>query len=376
MKFKDKGIAKIGLFVISTLLFLGLLELMAGYAFEHLPAKYSNGKRLVSFFIGETPKTPGAIESHPYLLYQNTSNYYADGILQHNSFRYRGKEFDFKKADSSIRILALGGSTTYSYPYVKNPVDTWVSQLEIMLKEKINVDIETINGGLPNATTAELLSSYIFRHKYLKPDILIIHTGGNDVIPLLFADYNQEYSHYRGSGTGLNPRKFEFEILSASNFLKLFYALWLNSSHSIYQAKPYSLDKIDRESVLAMVKQNNSDGFRRNLDTLIKIAESDNTKVVLFPFLQARQEMLTNRREDLKGLEKALVAGLDKHYTIMKELSEKYDIPFIIPKQSLFKDAWFIDNCHLNELGEKMKANILFEHFSNSKDRYFLDANK
>jgi len=123
-----------------------------------------------------------------------------------------------------------------------------------------------------------------------------------------------------------------------------------------------------------MVKRNDSEGFRRNLDTLIKIAKGDGVKVVLFAFLQAKEEFLSRNRDDFKGIEKAWVVALDKHYQIMKELSEQYEIPFIIPDQSLFEDSWFIDNCHLNEQGEKMKANILFNYFDSSKEVYFVDV--
>jgi hypothetical protein len=38
--------------------------------------------------------------------------------------------------------------------------------------------IEVINAGLSSATSAELLAGYIFRHRYLKPDIVIIDVGG------------------------------------------------------------------------------------------------------------------------------------------------------------------------------------------------------
>jgi lysophospholipase L1-like esterase len=376
MKFMKKSSVNVGLLAISIFVSLVLLELLTGYIYERLPERFNNGKRLVEIYIGNNSSILGSIEQHPYLLYQNTRNYHADGFKQNNSYGYRGKEFDLEKMDTSIRILALGGSTTYMYPYIKNPNNTWVSQLEAILKEKISPNIETINAGLSSATTAELLSSYVFRHKYLKPDILIIHTGGNDVVPLLFENYNPEYTHYRAAGSGHKPRRFESKLLSKSNLFKLFYSIWLNWNHSVYQEQPYALSLIDRENALDMVKKNNSSGFRRNLDTLIKIAKSDNVKVVLFAFLQAREENLTRNRKDIKGLEKAAIEGLDKHYRIMKDLADKYDIPLIIPAQSLFDDSWFIDNCHLNEQGEYMKATILSNHFINSKKIYFADVGK
>lgn len=376
MKLVSSTTANIGLVAASILVSLMLVELIAGYIYDNLPARYDNGKRLVEIYIGKSPSIQGTIEPHPYLLYQNTPNYYADGFKQHNSLGYRSKEFDLKKKDSKIRILALGGSTTYMYPFVKNPNNTWVSQLEVMLKNKITQNIEIINGGLPYATTAELLSSYVFRHKYLKPDILIIHTGGNDVAPLLFEKYDPEYMHFRSAGSSSKPRKFESKILSTSNFFKLFYAIWLKKEESVYHSQPYSFKLVDRKKAIGMVENNESKGFRRNLDTLIKLAIEENVKVVLFAFLQAREKYLSKNRKDIEGLEKAFVLALNKHYRIMEELSEKYAIPFLKPNRSLFEDSWFIDNCHLNEKGEYMKANILYNYFVEKKDKYFAGIGK
>ncbi|MFH2136971.1 MAG: SGNH/GDSL hydrolase family protein [Candidatus Omnitrophota bacterium] len=365
----NKKIKNVGLILVSLL----LLELVSGYIYAHLPPSLNNGKNLVDIYLGNAPSSPYSIEPHPYLLYQNTRNYYADGFQQNNSQGYRGKEFDQKKSDSSIRILALGGSTTDMYPYIKNPNDTWISQLGDMLREKINPNIETINAGLNYATTAELLASYVFRHQYLNLDILIIHTGGNDIIPLFFENYSPEYTHFRAHGSGIIPRRFERTLLSVSSFIKLIYANWLNSTPTVYQSQPYDLKLIDSKKALERVNQNNCEGFRRNLDTIIKLAKSNGTKVVLFGFLSAKEDFLLQNNEVLKGLAKPGALALKKNYQIMKELSELHEIPFIIPEPSLFDDSWFSDHCHLNEQGEKMKATILFNFFNNSKEFYFTD---
>lgn len=47
----------------------------------------------------------------------------------------------------------------------------------------------------------EVLGGYVFRHRYLKPDIVIVHEGGNDVMAMLFDHYNPAYTHLRAHGT-------------------------------------------------------------------------------------------------------------------------------------------------------------------------------
>lgn len=360
----------IGLASISIIISVAMLELLSGLLWDKLPERYNNGKGQVEIYLENNPSIQNSINSHPYLLYNLSKNFQDKGYLQHNSLGYRGAEFQFNKPESITRILAIGGSTTYMYPYIIDPEKTWVSQLEHKLNLNFNKNIEVINGGLPYATTAELLSAYVFRNKYLNPDILIIHTGGNDIAPLLFDNYDPEYTHFRSHGSGIIPRPFETTILK-SKFFRVVYAVWLNGNETVYGSQPHNFGLIDRNEAVKMINENDSEGFARNLETLVKIAKHDGIKVVLFGFIQARKSNLSRNRGDLLGLEDAFIAGLEKHYQIMDHISKKYEIPFIIPDQEMFDDSWFIDNCHLNEEGEKKKAFILYQHLKDFQHYYF-----
>ncbi len=219
----------------------------------------------------------------------------------------------------------------------------------------------------PVQTSAELLAGYVFRHRFLKPDIVILHVGGNDIAPLFHERYNPEYTHFRAQGNGNIPRPGEREILT-SNVMKLVYARWLNWVPSVYQSEPKGFDQLDREEVLKRVKTTEPEGFRRNLDYLIKLIKGDGAQVILYGFLQAKKEKIARNRPELKGLEEAFVLGLRKNYGVMEDLANKYNVPFIRPPLDRFQDDWFQDNCHLNEKGEEVKAEILFEEFKNKSN--------
>ena len=113
-------------------------------------------------------KSQTALLPHPYLLYNNIPNMQADGYQQTNSLGYRNDEFPLEKPAETIRILCLGGSTTYMWPYVKNPKDTWVARLETKLQAISRKRVQVINGGLNYGTSAEALAGYVFRHRFLK----------------------------------------------------------------------------------------------------------------------------------------------------------------------------------------------------------------
>lgn len=197
-----------------------LLEVATGYLYER--AELANGKRTVDLYLGRTTEVrsggkeaeKASITPHPYLLYVHTPNMTVDGYQQTNSLGYRNTDFTVEKPADTIRIVVLGGSTTFMWPYVKNPADTWVARFETKLQAISSKQVQVINAGINYGTSAEALAGYVFRHRYLQPDIVIYHGGGNDVLPLFFDHYNPEYTHFKSAGSGRNPRPGEKRMLA------------------------------------------------------------------------------------------------------------------------------------------------------------------
>jgi lysophospholipase L1-like esterase len=352
------GLLSIGL----SLLFL---ELAAGYLYEHEP--YSNGKRTVDYYLGKAGSSvndghdseKGYLRPHPYLLYTNAPNFTGAGHRQTNSLGYRNEEFTIQKDKDTIRILCLGGSTTFMWPYIKDPQDTWSAQLERKLQAVSGKHVQVINAGLSYGTSAEALAGYVFRHRHLQPDIIIYHGGGNDVLALFFDQYNAEYSHFRGHGNGLLPRPGERSFLIRSNLAKYLYARWLEPVATVYFTKPFW--EVSPQDALERVTRLEPEGFRRNVEYLVSLAKQSGSQIMLFGFLQARKENLAKNARAFAGYEEALVLGLQKSYDVMAQVAHRHGIPFLIPSQEKFKDEWFQDNCHLTVEGETMKADILFD---------------
>jgi lysophospholipase L1-like esterase len=355
--------SKLRIFIFNFFIFLFLwfiLELICLVLYKNLPVKFKNGKRLVEINLGhKIDNTEQSIISHPYLLYVNNPQY-KDSVLQHNSFGYRSPEFTINKDSNTIRILALGGSTTYGY-LNRDPNKTWPAMLQKKLQNISNKKIEVINGGLNYATSAELLASYIFRHRYINSDIIIFHEGANDAISVLFPNYNPEYTHFRFNGNSTHLRPGE-RILINSNVFKLFYSLWLNHTSAVYKSQPYSCSQLKKDEVHErVINDTNYFGFKRNLDLLIKLVKADSTKIYLMGFLNAPKEKIIITRPDLSKIADEYIYATNRNNAIMKELSKVHKINYIQLDEGLFKNEWFIDNCHLNQEGEELKAQIAFD---------------
>lgn len=305
-----------------------------------------------------------SVQPHPYLSYVNTPKWERDGFIQNNSLGYRGKEIDLEPKPDAFRILVLGESTTLSYPYVKNPDDSWSAKLEKLLNQYGIIKTEVINGGLNYATSAELLSHYIFRDRYLKPKMVILHVGYNDVIPMLFDNYNPEYTHYRsGWSQGTVKLRPGEKFFLQFKFMQTLYAWWLKD-FSLQQVLGQSTDwgQIPPAKAEFNLKSNQPEGFTRNIDLLVQNIIADGAIPVIYPINFAPKDILTSNPQIaiyIKSHFDILKAGLDKNISVLKQIALRNKVMYVEIPDNLIPVNNFIDHIHLNEGGEELKAEFI-----------------
>lgn len=338
------------------------LEGISYLIYENLPPHFANGKRQVQQVLGRTPDdSQRSILPHPYLLYANNPCHW-DSVQQHNAWGYRNESVAFEKPANTLRILVLGGSTTYGY-LNRDPSLTWPSLLENKLKLHYGQNVEVINGGLNYATSAELLAAYSFRHRYLRPDWVILHLGGNDAAATLFPYYDPEYTHFRAAGKQTSIRPGERQLLR-SNVIKVFYSLWLNSLETVYESQPGDFAQLNAQGVAERVKRSDHyAGFARNVDLLLQLAKQDGSQVMTMGFLHASRDQIQLMRPDLAHIVDEFMFAVVENKRILQALSHMYGIPYIDPDQAYFADRLFYDYCHLKPEGEALKAQLVFDHF-------------
>jgi lysophospholipase L1-like esterase len=346
--------------LLSFLFFFGLLELGSYGILRYCDAMGIN-KQGLAFLNSQlgNPNTTTTILPNPYSLYWNNPEYtHKEYGKIYNSLGYRSIELN-EINKSTTRILALGGSTTNVFPYVKDNRKIWTYLVEKKLNRDAPYKYHIMNAGLPYGTTAELLSHYIFKGKYTNPDYVIYHGGGNDMMPLFFPGYKTDYSHVRWSEAGAYMRNKVKTLVSKSNTLKLITTLAFTYNPS-NQSPPY--DSLSPDEVLKRVQNQEPTAFQENLEILISETQRQEKKLFLIGFLQAKKENLTRNRPDLLGFENAAIVAVEKHDEVMRKISEKYEhVHFLNLNEQKFKAEWFIDNCHLTEEGEMEKAKQITE---------------
>lgn len=349
----------------------GTIEFVSGHLYNKIAPE--KGKKIIDalVFNNQLNKTGdfedgtpiSEMEILPYYLYRNKPFSKIENIQQVNSEGYRNgtKEFGKKEKDK-IRIITIGGSTTYGW-LIKDYQQTWPLQLEEILNKKFDNKIEVINAGLPAGMSSESLVAFVMKDKYLEPDIVIFHNGGNDLAPLLYDNYYPDYRYHRTITGSDKLRPGELKLIKKSNFIKLLYAFWIkNSTLSSIKTEP---EMVPIKQALANLKRHNPIGFERNMDTLIQEVKSIESVPIIFPFHLANDKIFKIIPEHMKyaqELHPVMILAIQKNKDVLKSLSKKHNIPYHEMELDQIPLEYFFDHCHLKPEGDKMKAEFIAQY--------------
>jgi len=300
-----------------------------------------------------------------YGLYWNNPNFKDRKYgSQYDQNGYRNKEID-KTETNNFKILVMGGSTTNSYPFMRDRDKIWTTLLKNKLSG-LGIPVHVYNAGLPGGTTAEMLSNYLFNAQYLMPDLILIHTGSNDIGPLLYADiydYRTDYSHLR-SYTGAQFRPGEITILRYSKFFRVLYAVWLRNG-GFFRSYPKNKPKMIKEEAKLSVINNLPIAFQKNLEVLVTIAKSNKSRVLFVPVNRRSEDGVKKWLKEnpkVEDYEEAFRLAMQKHKEIMRKISINKDELYFELNENLFEDSDFIDRMHLTETGHEEKARQIFQY--------------
>jgi len=298
--------------------------------------------------------------AQPYLLYVPTPEYSDQHGLQHNSQGYRGQAFPLKKKPGVVRILCMGGSTTYGWG-VPQGNQTYSAYLQEFLSANLPAGVkgvEVINAGIPGGTTAEILTHYHFKFHYYKPDLVILNPGGNDARTLYVPYYHPDYSHTRKQMVLPRPLPPLGRHLMKSRLLSLMIIPLLHGTYPsaepfyTYEGRPpavpwYSPTLQSKKNVSIPIEDV---AFKHNLEMVLDEIKKDGAKVLLVPFRSSPVIQYWPRE------------GLVLEENILGELARKRNLGLApYPATVVSKQNW-VDDCHINAAGHKEKAAYLLPY--------------
>ncbi len=374
------------LFILAWIPLVFLGDLMVGKIYNNFAPEW--GKRHLQFAVESYIKKKVANKSKtiikPYLLYCNTPNFKANGVKQHNNYGYRNSfDINMSKDENEYRILCIGGSTTYGAG-VSLPQDAWPEQLkklisENKLKDLTHKKISVINGGLEWATSAELLTHFSFKHIHFRPDLVIIHSGGNDLAPLWQNDFELDYSHWRelSSSASSTLRPYEYSLIQFSNTIQFFYSIWFNSfgyTQANLNLKSKLFDGLNTDEILTNLTKNTTKAYKTNLSNLITLIQNSGAEAIFFQFYQPSYTELKKRNpiafleaektlgKDFITYEEGFQAGFERLKHKALEICLEKKVEFWEIETNKLPLEYFTDQSHLDKDGQLYKANFIFKN--------------
>ncbi len=246
--------------------------------------------------------------------------------------------------NNEIKVLALGGSTSFFRNYMLKLKNTYESDSSNHIK------VRFASAGTPGYTTYQTLIYFQTKLLMLKPDIIIVYHGINDLLPLTFKgvapndffDYIKKISSI--SGNFINYRD---TIVDRSAFYTLAYNKILGIKRR-FVSHNYSEDELGLLN-----------SFQLNIESLIGIAKVRNIEVILVTF--AHNKVHQGHLSESWGMEEMAAKGVHRHNQILKKLADQHNVELVDVSEFMSdKEEYFTDFCHFSPIGRDQFANFIY----------------
>ena len=334
---------------------------------------YASFRQLSERYGGDGATSHQLLSPHRYLGYYPTPGY-TKGKNRHNSLGYRGEEIVLPKPPGEIRIVCVGGSTTYDSD-IEDYRLAYPSRLEAELRGRGYDNVTVVNAGAAGWTSWESLVALSLRVLDLDPDVIIDFDAMNDV----HTRFVWPPDRYRGDNSGYRaanqsglfmPSIFEYSTLLRILMIR---AGWVGShadiSRTIDRLAPSYYGDVWRDqkrtgtypggifrevSPDEMLSRNGPRYFARNLANLVAIANANGAEVVFASFAYS-----PDFPEEPRVTSAEYRQAIAEHNEVLRSVAERsgaafFDFAAVFPSDR----RYFTDGRHNNEEGAALKARM------------------
>jgi lysophospholipase L1-like esterase len=297
---------------------------------------------------------------HPYFNYVLNPQYrFPDGYRPYNSKGFREPEWPTTKKPETIRIVALGGSTTYGM-LSRDGKDVWPAFLEGILADRLDMKFEVINLGIPAYTAHEIIGVLAMLVPTLSPDIILIHIGGNDAFTAAYPDEGgADNVNFRYPWRVTPPPEILTFMMRKSLLFRLagmafFPSVKGSFPGDIVAAMQYPSPP--ESQVLANSPRATGKYFRQNVKTLIALSQSiDAIPVLLTHPLHPKWESPTD------SFYKVVVNAHRRNNNILLEVGSESNVLVVDLYAQMQNPQFFIDALHASPQGMAKKSLLVAE---------------
>lgn len=271
-----------------------------------------------------------------------------------NSFGLRGPEISETAGEGVLRILCLGGSTTFGTSCLSDST-TYPQQLERRLRAR-GLQVEVLNAGVPRYMSVDSWFN-LQRLARLKPDLVVVLHAINDIT---FSEELGEFYYEPETAQRPTNRELRYSLDARSSMLA---ALWRRLN-----APPRTRIDVERQSIDPRTRA----GFRKNLERIVAQSRTLGAGVVLLTFeTMLRSDCPPGQKQAIEGDElfqvcrlpyDVLCAELANFNQAIRETGADLAVPVVEfagtvePSNEMWGDPF-----HLNEQGTRRMIDAIVD---------------
>lgn len=296
-----------------------------------------------------------AYRPHPYFGYVRRDKGPTDGV---NSLGFWGPDLEVEKPADTLRIVALGGSTT------AGPL-AWPFQLQTQLAKELKpVGVQVQNLGIGGWTSAEAVAAFAMVGLSYQPDVVVVHCVNNDMEPMRAIEPAVDYSHYRRAMNVLQDEVGEARIHQTDGealdaalaglsdlyvYFKMFQTDSLPTRATVHALTTWQGESTPEPADAAIAI------YKRNLKSIASLAEANGATMVV-----ATMPVMESPRAGMPSLPSGHIRSLKAQNQRMRDfaLAEGW----ILADMAAIADELtphFEDAIHVGIAGERMKAEVV-----------------
>lgn len=276
------------------------------------------------------------LQGHPYSAFTCKPNFQSSPDskqqVSHNSFGFRGKETTWSKPKGVLRVLCVGGSSTYGAG-VSSDEHTWPVQLEgVLASATEDGRFEVINLGVPGYSSFESLTRFATVGMELQPDVVVIYHGMADVRSALSNEPTPDNTHYRSNWPTTYRDGFE-KALATSHVYRLLRS-FTEDTH-----QPSTLGHVGRTHIgtdrteRGVQPARGFTNFARNIRSMIALAHSAGAEVVLISQAVDHRDLISGPNYEQQAI------ALRRMSLVLPQLATGEGISFVDAQATLEQEA-------------------------------------
>ncbi len=350
--------------VFGLILLAGLVGFVeAAFATYYFVAVPRDQRHLIEATLGLRSSVRNTVlryRPHPYLNYVGNPDYaLPDGQRPYHGIGIRTTDVPLtERRPGTLRIVALGGSTTYGHAF-RDARNVWPDIVGERLASSNGVEIDTINAGVISYTTFELLGVAMMWLPEFQPDIVTVHTGFNDAFSVGFPDEGgPDNTSFRHSWTYTPVPDLVRTAMRLSYSIRVSGMRWFTEKGYLIgdmttsmQFPLPSMDQVRENARGATGKY-----FRRNLETLITLIRRTGATPVLI-----NMPMNPAKEKGMGPYYDAVSDAIVRNNRIMAEVGDQEGVVVADLFNQMRDAGLFLDAGHVNSRGMERKAQIITE---------------